>query len=460
MERLRVAYIAAGAGGMYCGNCLHDNTLAKALLQAGHDLTLVPTYTPVKTDERNVSENRVFLGGLNVYLKQYSRWFQWTPRFLERWLDQPWLIRWATKFSISMRADELGALAVSVLQGEHGNQKKEIDELARFLAEELQPQAVHLSNVLLVGLVRPIRERLQTPIFCTLSGEDLFLQQLREPYTSKALALMRERAKEVTAFVAMNEFYKRRICELLLIEPERIVVVPHGLELAGHHRSPRVHGDVAEPPAKPEEWVLGYLGRISPEKGLVELAEAFVDLCKDTSLPPGRLRLAGYMGAAEKPYLAKIQAVVADAGFEDRLEYHGETSRDGKIAFMHGLDLFCMPSVFPESKGIPVMEALANGVPVAAPRHGAFVELIESTGGGELYPPGDRAAMAACLRGLLLDRGKARALGAAGFEAIHRDYPAERMAERTAAMYHKHLVPPPAETPDATPQSESPVAAS
>ncbi len=65
---MKIAYIASGAAGMYCGMCLHDNTLAAALIAAGQDVLLIPTYTPIKTDEENVSNDRVFFGGINVYL--------------------------------------------------------------------------------------------------------------------------------------------------------------------------------------------------------------------------------------------------------------------------------------------------------------------------------------------------------------------------------------------------------
>jgi len=66
----RVAYLTAGAGGMFCGSCMHDNSLVKALGKHGVDAVLIPTYTPIRTDEKNVSQERVFFGGIHVYLRQ------------------------------------------------------------------------------------------------------------------------------------------------------------------------------------------------------------------------------------------------------------------------------------------------------------------------------------------------------------------------------------------------------
>ena len=115
---MRVAYIAAGAAGMYCGTCIHDNTLAAALRRQGVDVALIPTYTPLRTDEEGVALNRVFYGGINVYLQQKWSLFRHTPRAVDRLLDSPHLLGSLGRFSASTSAADLGALTVSVLQGE------------------------------------------------------------------------------------------------------------------------------------------------------------------------------------------------------------------------------------------------------------------------------------------------------------------------------------------------------
>src|SRR5271156_6028642 len=110
---MRIAYITAGAAGMICGSCLHDNTLVAALVAAGHDALLIPTYTPIATDEKDVSTERVFFGGINVYLQQKSALFRHTPWFLDRLLDAPRLLSWVARFAVKTRAQELGDLAIS-----------------------------------------------------------------------------------------------------------------------------------------------------------------------------------------------------------------------------------------------------------------------------------------------------------------------------------------------------------
>src|SRR5947209_32579 len=84
---MKIAYITAGAAGMYCGSCMHDNTLVAALAAQGHDALLIPTYTPIRTDEADVSQKRVFFGGINVFLQQKLGLFRHNPWLLDRSLD-------------------------------------------------------------------------------------------------------------------------------------------------------------------------------------------------------------------------------------------------------------------------------------------------------------------------------------------------------------------------------------
>ena len=87
---------------MYCGSCLRDNALASELLSRGHDVVLTPVYTPTRTDERNVSKNHVFFGGISVYLEQHSALFRHTPRLLDRLWDAEWVIKMASKRQIKV----------------------------------------------------------------------------------------------------------------------------------------------------------------------------------------------------------------------------------------------------------------------------------------------------------------------------------------------------------------------
>ncbi|HEV3021674.1 MAG TPA: glycosyltransferase family 4 protein [Pirellulales bacterium] len=428
---MRIVYLAAGAAGMYCGTCLHDNTLAAALAANGDDVLLVPTYTPIRTDEDDVSRRRVMFGGINVYLQQLSPWFRFLPAPISAVLDSPALLGGLSKLNFSINPAKLGALTVSVLRGEEGRQRKELAKLVDWLAREVKPDVVHLSNAMLAGMARQIRGRLDVPVLCSLTGEDIFLEKLRPPYREQARDVLRERARDVARFVALNRYYAGYMAEYMALDAERIDVIPHGLNLAGHGTRTSAAG--------PRPLVIGYLARICHDKGLHQLVEAFTLLKLDQSLPSVKLRVAGYLGAADRKYLQGIVESIRAAGHENDFEYVGEVDRPGKIAFLQSLDVMCLPTVYRESKGLSVLEALANAVPVVLPAHGTFPELIEDTGGGVVFPPGDTSALAESLKQLLLDAPRAAELGRRGQQSIQARYTAQRMAELTRTLYHRVL---------------------
>ncbi|MCI0663390.1 MAG: glycosyltransferase family 1 protein, partial [Acidobacteria bacterium] len=130
---MRILYLTAGAAGMYCGSCLRDNALATELIRQGHDVTLLPLYTPTLTDEPNVSTDKVFFGGISVYLEQLSAIFRHTPRWLDKIWDSRIALRAAAKSSITVDPGSLSELTISMLKGEEGNQRKEMSKLIDWL---------------------------------------------------------------------------------------------------------------------------------------------------------------------------------------------------------------------------------------------------------------------------------------------------------------------------------------
>src|SRR5258707_4545291 len=189
---MKILSITAGAAGMYCGSCFRDNALAAELMARGHEVTLVPVYTPTRTDEPNVSRRRVLFGGISVYLQQYSALFRSTPRFLDRLWDSPWLIGTFANRAVSTDARLLGELTISMLEGDRGVLRKEFDKLVDWIREEPLPDVINLPNSLLIGMAEPLRKAVGRPIYCTLQGEDLFLNGLTDPFRDRAIAMIRQ----------------------------------------------------------------------------------------------------------------------------------------------------------------------------------------------------------------------------------------------------------------------------
>lgn len=427
---MRILYFTAGAAGMYCGSCLRDNALATELLRQGHDVMLVPLYTPTRTDEPNVSQEKVLFGGISVYLEQHSALFRHSPRWLDKLLDSPFALKQAAKSSIPVDPQALGELTVSMLQGEHGHQRKEVFKLLDWLKTQPPFDVVDLQNSMLSGLAKPIKEALRAPLCCTLQGEDFFINGLREPYRSQALALIRENAQHIDCFIAVSHFAATMMAELLHIPREKIKVMPLGLNLKDYA--------CCQPPQhwpRHEPLTIGYFARIAPEKGLHLLADAYIQLRQRDGFPAARLEAAGYLAPEHHGYLRAIEAKLQAAGYGAEFRYHGTLEREDKLRFLQSIDVFSMPTTFDESKGLPVLEAFANGIPVVQPRRGSFVEMIETTGGGLLCEPDNAASLADQLHELWRNPEQARDLARRGFAGVREHYSVERMAERAVSVY-------------------------
>jgi glycosyltransferase involved in cell wall biosynthesis len=165
------------------------------------------------------------------------------------------------------------------------------------------------------------------------------------------------------------------------------------------------------------------------------LAEALALLAADANLPPLRLRAAGYLDSLNRPYLAGIQRQLAARGLAGRFEYIGAPDRAGKIAFLQSLDVMSLSTVYRESKGLPVLEAWANAVPVVVPRHGAFPEMVDDTGGGLLCRPDDPADLAAVLTRFIVEPELGPELGRRAQQAVRERYQARHMARQTIELY-------------------------
>ena len=422
---MNILSITAGAAGMYCGSCSRDNALAVELLRRGHKVTLLPLYTPTNPDEANVSDKRVLFGGISIYLQQYSSFFRRTPRFLDRLWDAPWVINAFASRSLSTDPSLLGDLTISMLEGDRGVLRREFDKLLEWMADEPVPDVINLPNSLLIGLARPLREALKRPVCCTLQGEDLFLNGLVEPYRSRAIALIRAQVADVDHFLPVSDAYVPTMSDLLAIPAGKMSVVPLGINLTGYERVKRT-GDT---------FRVGYFARVAPEKGLKVLAEAYSRLRARTPGAKMRLEAAGYMAPAQASYLDEVKRELAAAGLADEFMYHGAVDRDGKLAFLQTLDVLSVPAPYDEPKGVFLLEAMGEGVPVVQPRRGAFTEIVEKTGGGLLVPPDDTSALADALHMLWQDRALAERLGCAGFAGVREHYSIQRSTDRLLAVY-------------------------
>ena len=428
---MRIVHITPGTGSFYCGSCLRDNALVKALRAIGHEALMVPLYLPLILDEADASEGApVFFGGPNVYLQQKLALFRRAPRWVNRLLDAPALLRFVARRAGMTEAGHLGDMAVSMVRGEEGRQARELDKLVEYLAQGDRPDVVCLSNALLIGMARRIRAEVGCAVVCTLQGEDSFLDGLGEPHRSEAWSVLRQRAADVDAFVAVSRYYADRMQPRLAVSDDRMHVIHNGIDVA----------DYVPAEAPPDPPVLGYMTRLCPQKGLDRLVDAFVIIKQRRRVPGLKLRAAGAMTRDDRSFVQSMRDRLADRGLSDDAEFLPNISHEAKRAFLPTLSVMSVPAMYGEAFGIYVLEALASGVPVVQPRHGAFVELLELTGGGMLCQSAEPPALAETIETLLTEPAKAQRLGRTGCDAVRGRFTIERMARDMEALCQR-LVP-------------------
>lgn len=429
---MKILSLTAGAANMYCGSCLRDNALATEILRLGHDITLMPVYTPTRTDEPNSSvHSRVLFGGISVYLQSHSRFFRHTPWLLDMLWDSRWALNAASKRAIAVDPRSLGELTVAMLEGPGGPLRKEFHKFERWLRAQPRPDVINLPNTLLISIAASIRNVFEGPVTCTMQGEDLFIDNLPEPHRSRALDLIRHHAARVDAFIAISDWYAGHMAGYLDIPRDRVHAVPVGVRAEDFTRAPERDDGL---------FRVGYLARLAPEKGLHMLAAGWREF-RARYHGPARLEAAGYLAPEHAPYLDSVRAQLRDWGLGGEFVYHGELERGAKLRFLSSLDAFSVPAVYDDPKGLYVLEAMASGVPVVAPARGALLEHINACEGGILIPPDDPAAIADALIELAENPVRARAIGASGCFGVERHRSVQGMARRTLAVYNSLLNP-------------------
>ena len=441
---MKIVYLTAGAAGMFCGSCMLDNSLARAFIGLGHECLLVPIYTPIRTDEENVSLDRVFFGGVNVYLQQKIPFLAYLPRWLDSALNHPALIRRLTSKAGETSPSLLGALSVSMLRGMEGRQRKEVLRLCDWLQESIKPDVILLTNLLIGGCIPELKKRFQSKIFVTLQGDDIFLDVLPEPYQQQAIAAMNRLVPLVDKFIVHSHDYGRRMATLLSIPNEKIACVPAGIDTSDFLSNDSDTAAVLASTTKSNvsQLSIGYFARMAPEKGLDLLVDAFIALKQnaDSKADAVQLKMAGWMGSQHAAFWGEQQRKLNEAGLQGSWNYAGSLDRSAKLKFFREIDLLCVPTSYEEPKGLFVLEAVAAGIPYVQPAHGAFPEIhhrlhaLDSSSNpdntfGRLFKPHDRDDLVRVLQESLtsIQQRKSRTLVLVD---VRREIGIDRMASR------------------------------
>jgi glycosyltransferase involved in cell wall biosynthesis len=320
----------------------------------------------------------------------------------------------------------LESMTISMLLGETGEQKKELDHMVDWLEEHCHADVIHLSNALLIGLARRIKERLNIKVVCTLQDEDVWVNAMDENFKIQTWDLMKERARDVDAFFAVSRYYAKEMQPILDIPDDKLFI---------HHitidPSEYKYQNTSEKPLN-----IGYISRMCEDNGLEVLVDAFILIKKDARWKDVKLIITGGSTGENDKFVKSIKLKIKRSGLGAAVEFHKDFEV-GRHEFFKKVSVISVPVVEGEAFGLYLLESMASGVPVVQPALGAFPEIIEKSSGGIIYQPNTPEALAGALSGLLGNQDKLNQLSEAGRKGIEQKFNVHQEAKDVVDRYAK-----------------------
>lgn len=308
---------------------------------------------------------------------------------------------------------EASGAAVSVLPRKPG---LDLGYIGR-LADWLRPRGVdvlHMHNETALFYGTMAGRRAGVPVLIYTEHDGVFPRRWIVRRVNRWLV------RRLTRAVAVSEAVKRLWCREDGIRADRVVVVPNGVP-----DHPEVWAASARRDGGAEGGVrLGAVGRLSGEKGLDVLLDAFARVAEPA--PDARLVLVG-----DGPERGALEARARDLSIADRVEFLGQ--RSDVPTLMAGLDLYVLPS---RTEGLPMalLEAMAARLPIVATRVGGIPEAVTDGQSALLVSPEDPAALAEAMMRVLRETGLAERLRSAARAAFEDRYELSRMVDRYEAL--------------------------
>lgn len=430
---MKIAYLVPGSGdSFYCGNCHRDRLYVSSIRELEDtEITAVPLYLPpIGEDFGDEFENPVFFGAVSMFLRERVKMFEHLPSFMDKIFDAPPLLRFAAKKAGTTRTEGFEETTLNMIRGNDQSRIKEISRLSKHLSENGKPDIIHLSNALIMGLAKQLKDVLGSKIICSLQNEDDWIDEMIEPYRSQAWKLIGEESVNIDKFISPSEYFKNLVVEKTGISPDQIEVIPSGLE-EDAFQNLKKKGDTS---------AIGFYSRLSYPNGLDKLVDAYISIVKKEEVPGLQLHICGGYTADNKPYLKEQLQKIKSVGLDHLVKLYSAFHGEQKEEFFSSIDIMSVPVRKPDAYGLYILTANSAGIPVVQPDTGAFPEIIEMSGGGITYSPDTVELLAKSLTDLLKDKEKLVSLGKAGQERVPELLSTRKMAEGILKVYQETLI--------------------
>lgn len=425
---MNIIQIIPGSGGsFYCGNCLRDSKYVDALRNLGHDVIKIPMYLPLFSEETETADIPIFYGAISTYMKQVYPIFRKAPKWVDKLLNSKPMMKMAASMAGSTRAKGLEDMTISMLLGEQGEQKEELAKMVDWIVEHCKPDIIHISNALLLGLAKRLKEKTGVPVLCSLQDEDVWVDAMQPQFRQKIWDLMHDRAEDVDALVAVSNYFADTMKIRMSLPEKKVHTFYLGVDT----------NDYTYVPINKKPRNVGYISRMCHKDGFDIVVDAFVELKKKPGFDDVKLIATGGLTNDDKKFLKEQKQKIKDNNLEKAFEIIEEFEGDARHNFFGKVALVSVPVRIGEAFGMYLLESLASGVPVVQPSLGAFPEIIEISGGGVNYMPNTPEKLCETWAKLLMDAEKLEQLSLAGLKGVKEQFNIHNHAAEIVGLYER-----------------------
>ena len=423
---MNIIQIIPGSGGsFYCGNCLRDSKYVDALRNLGHQVVKIPMYLPLFADEHDITDIPIFYGAISTYIKQVYPIFRKAPKWVDKLLNSKPMMKMAASMAGSTRAKGLEDMTISMLLGEQGEQKEELDKMVDWIVEHCKPDVIHISNALLLGLAKKLKERTGVPVLCSLQDEDVWVDAMNPQFQQPIWDLMHKRAEDVDALVAVSNFFAQTMKEKMNLPAEKVHTFYLGVDTEDYQ--------FISSKEKPRN--VGYISRMCHENGFDIVIDAFINLKKKPGFEDVKLIATGGSTGDDNKFIKEQKRKIRDNKLEGSFEIMPEFEGDDRHNFFKQVSLISVPVRIGEAFGMYLLESMASGVPVVQPALGAFPEIVQISGGGVNYMPNNPEKLSETWAELLVNPEKLEELSLAGVKGTIEKFNIHNHAAEIIGLY-------------------------
>lgn len=397
----------------------------------GIDAKAIPLYLPPDSTTMRESgfDNNVFFGAISMFLREKVGFLRNIPAIFDKLLDARMFLKLAAKQAGTTSSEGYEELTISMIEGDNAFRKSEVDRLVRYLTRDGKPDIIHLSNALILGIARQLKKRMDVKIVCSLLNEDDWIDDMAEPFRSRAWEMIAREAGFVDSFITPSKYYRDFFLKKTGINGKNVSIIPLGFDPEND----------PVPVVRKSTSAIGYFSRVNQHNGFDKIVDAFLLLKKKDSIPGLTLNICGGYTGIDKPFLSAQIKKIREAGMAKSVHIYPEFQGEGKMKFFSNVDVIAVPVRKYDGYGLYLLEANAYGIPVVQPGTGAFPELIEKSGGGIIYLPDTVEELATSLYNLLSDNEQLSRLRTDGISNVRREFSLARMSEGLAEVYGKTL---------------------